>query len=372
MSTMLGLDVAQLEAHNAYWTAKEIAQQPEMWQATAAVVASLRTELMAQFAPLLAQPQNQIILTGAGTSAYIGEAIVNHLNRQLLPEVKAVSTTELVAAPQQYLDPNRSCLLVSFARSGNSPESVAAVELVSQLVPQCQHLFITCNGQGKLHQSAQHNHQAQSLLLPAATLDQSFAMTSSYSSMVVAALQVFTPDQDAVTKLIAAAHGQLSAQQQGNIRAFAQQPFERLVYLGSGCLLGFAKEAALKMLELSAGQVMSVCESPLGFRHGPKSLINDKTAVVCFVSGDHYTRQYDQDLVAELLGDGIAMTVHSVCPKQESLADVWQGILYMLFAQQLSFYKALALAISPDNPCPSGEVNRVVQGVTIHPFGSEQ
>ncbi|MEJ6474248.1 SIS domain-containing protein [Pseudoalteromonas piscicida] len=370
MSLLLGYDIEALKTQNAYWTAKEISQQPHMWQQTAQLVAQLRAQLVAQLSPLLENPDTQIILTGAGTSAYIGDAIANHLNSHLKQSVRAVSTTDLVAAPKQYLATDKPCLLVSFARSGNSPESVAAVELVTQLVANSQHLFITCSQQGKLHQAAQHNANAQSILLPEATLDQSFAMTSSYSSMMVAAIQFFTPDNDAVASLVAAADTMLCDTQQQNIRAFAKQPFERLVYLGSGCLLGFAKEAALKMLELSAGKVMSVCESSLGFRHGPKSLVNDKTAVVCFISSDSYTSRYDQDLVAELLRDGTAMTVHSVCPPMQALNDVWQGLLYMLFAQQLSFFKALGLGISPDNPCPTGEVNRVVQGVTIHPFGS--
>ncbi|QUI65099.1 SIS domain-containing protein [Pseudoalteromonas sp. A22] len=371
MNTLLGHEIAQLKTRNAYWTAKEITQQPQMWQETAQLVASIKPRLLVELAPFLDDPDTQVILTGAGTSAYIGDAIATHLNAHMHQSVRAVSTTDLVAAPRQYLATDKPCLLVSFARSGNSPESVAAVELVTQLVSNSQHLFITCNRDGKLHQAAQQASSATSILLPEPTLDQSFAMTSSYSSMMVAALQLFAVDDGSVDKLINAAQSMLAATEQQNIRAFAQQPFERLVYLGSGCLLGFAKEAALKMLELSAGQVMSVSESPLGFRHGPKSLINSKTVVVCFISSDGYTSLYDQDLVAELQRDGTAMTVHSLCPKVPPLEDVWQGLLYMLFAQQLSFYKALNLGISPDNPCPSGEVNRVVQGVVIHPFGSE-
>lgn len=369
MNTLLGYEVEHLKAHNAYWTAKEISQQPQMWRETAQLVASMKSHIFADLAPFLDDANTQIILTGAGTSAYIGDAIANYLNTQMPQSVRAVSTTDLVAAPLQFLDTSKPCLLVSFARSGNSPESVAAVELVSQVIENSQHLFITCNPEGKLHQAARHSKNAFSLLLPKDTLDQSFAMTSSYSSMMVSAIQLFAPDNSSLHILIDEAEKMLTKEQCHNIQAFSEQPFERLVFLGSGCLFGFAKEAALKMLELSAGHVMSVSETPLGFRHGPKSLINDKTAIVCFVSSDSYTSKYDQDLVAELLRDGIAMTVHPLCPKVPSLNDIWQGLLYMLFAQKLSFFKALTLNITPDNPCPTGEVNRVVQGVNVHPFG---
>jgi hypothetical protein len=50
------------------------------------------------------------------------------------------------------------------------------------------------------------------------------------------------------------------------------------------------------------------------------------------------------------------------------IADVWTAFPYIVYCQTLAFYKALQLGISPDNPCPGGEVNRVVQGVTIYPL----
>jgi tagatose-6-phosphate ketose/aldose isomerase len=67
--------------------------------------------------------------------------------------------------------------------------------------------------------------------------------------------------------------------------------FERIVYLGSNALKGLAREAALKTLELSDGQVVAISDTPLGFRHGPKTIVNAQSLVVVMLGNDHYTRR---------------------------------------------------------------------------------
>lgn len=57
---------------------------------------------------------------------------------------------------------------------------------------------------------------------------------------------------------------------------------------------------------LTDGRVVSIGESPLGFRHGPKTIVNGSTLVVTLLSNDAYTRQYDLDLLRELRSDGVA------------------------------------------------------------------
>ncbi|MFM9634939.1 SIS domain-containing protein, partial [Streptomyces galilaeus] len=91
------------------------------------------------------------------------------------------------------------------------------------------------------------------------------------------------------------------------LKALAELPMQRLVYLGAGSLKGYAQEAALKLLELSSGKVMGYFESPLGFRHGPKSLVDEKTFIVLFSSNNSYTKQYDTDLLHELSSDNQAL-----------------------------------------------------------------
>ena len=149
--------------------------------------------------------------------------------------------------------------------------------------------------------------------------------------------------------------------------------------LGAGSLLGTAREAALKCLELSAGKVAPLSDSPLGFRHGPKSVVDRATLIVHLQSAEACAADYDRDLYDELIRDDCAGAIVALTagmlgarpagePGRGRLDDIWLSLPYLVYAQMLAFYKALALGITADNPCPGGQVNRVVQGVTIYPY----
>lgn len=371
MTEFLNITEETLRANGAYWTAREIAQQPDAWRQVCKDIAANRTALDAWLDGVLAHEGLRIILTGAGTSAYVGKALAPHLSKTLSRRVEDISTTDIVANPDGWLLRDKPTLLISYARSGNSPESVGAYQLADQIVENCFHLVIVCNKDGELAKAAEQAKNSYCLLMPEATLDQSFAMTSSYTSMLVATLCVFT---GCGTQLESASNvtEALLLHELDDIRALAGSGFKRIAYLGSGCLMGVATEAALKMLELSAGGVDCYAESPLGFRHGPKSMVDDTTAVVVLPSSHAYTRKYDNDLIDELRRDNQFKALRDLSElpavQQTGLEDIWLGLPYIVFCQLLAFYTALAHGVTPDNPCPSGEVNRVVQGVAIYDF----
>ncbi|WP_145533579.1 SIS domain-containing protein [Yersinia alsatica] len=373
-------------SNTSTWTEKEIRQQPECWIRSLKNIESLRHDIDAFLAPLLQKPDLQIVLTGAGTSAFIGDIIAPWLSRHTEKNFVAVPTTDLVTNPIDYLSTEQPTLLISFARSGNSPESVAAVDLANQLVKQCHHLVITCNEAGSLYQNAAKSDNALALLMPAETHDRGFAMTSSITTMMASCLAVFAPEvisstrfQDVATRCqqIITAQGNLSE------AVFGDQPFKRIVYLGSGGLQGVARESALKVLELTAGKLVAFYDSPTGFRHGPKSLVNGETLVVVFVSSHPYTRQYDLDLLAELHRDQQAMRVVAVSattspeieagpsiqlPASRDFIDIEQAFCFLMYAQIFALTESIKAGITPDTPSASGTVNRVVKGVVIHPW----
>lgn len=383
MNLFLGYEQPWLEQHNGIHTAKEISHQPRLWRALADILEQQYDAVSAFLNPLLAQPELRIILTGAGTSAFVGDAAVPFIQAGLRFQVESIPTTDIVSNPEQYLDSNRPTLLVSFARSGNSPESVAAVALVDQLVPNCHHLFLTCNGEGALARYAENADNAYCLLMPEGSNDNSFAMTSSFTCMLMSAFTLFsgqTPAQwrDQIEATAHLCDCKLQQWPQA-IKQLSQQPYERLIVLGSGGFAGLAREASLKSLELSAGKVMTTFDSSLGFRHGPKFSINDKALVIQLFSSDEYTRQYDLDLFNEIRRDKQALAHIAISESalneedvfelgQLGLGDQWLCFPYVLFCQILAFEKSLQLGYGPDNPCPTGEVNRVVQGVTIYPL----
>lgn len=376
------------------WTAREIAQQPDLWRQVARSVAE-RREITGEFlSPLLTRGDLRIVLTGAGTSAFAGQILAPGLTRELRRRVEAIPTTDLVSNPGEHFAEDVPTLLVSFARSGDSPESTASTRLADQFLSECHHLVLTCNGDGELARS--HADAARSLVLvmPAAANDRGFAMTSSFSCMLLTALMTLGrsgPEAAGVQRLAAAADAAL-AEFPSVTTTLAKRGFARIVFLGSGPLTGLARESALKMLELSAGQVATWFDSSLGFRHGPKSVLDDSTLVVVYVSTDPYTSRYDRDMVRELReamppGSVVVVTAGSLAGAAESsdhaptaAPDTWNlsgltgfndaavSLVFVICAQLLALAVSLASGRTPDNPFPSREVNRVVQGVTVHPY----
>ena len=373
-------------------TTREIYQQPQVWQiafenykAQADEIAAFLNNIDEKYDYI------KVILTGAGTSAYVGETLLPYF-RKIYDERKwnfnAIATTDVVANPLAYLHKEVPTILVSFARSGNSPESVAAVDLAKDIVEELYQITITCAAEGKLAQQAHGDERNLLLLQPAPSNDAGFAMTSSFTSMMLTALLVFAKT-DLVTKeekisaLIALSQEMLDSA--AAIQKMVSLDCNRVIYLGAGPFFGLAHEAQLKILELTAGQVATMYESPIGFRHGPKSLVNEETVVVVFSSTDTYTKLYDLDLVREVAGDEIARKVILLTDQKENLENVEQVILssqylvddvyrvfpYIVYGQLFALLTALKVKNRPDTPSPTGTVNRVVQGVIIHPFDKE-
>lgn len=382
--TILGFTEEHLDALGAGLTAREIAQQGNVWL-RADVVGNQRAAVAAFLEPLLARDNLRIVLTGAGTSAFIGECLVPAMLAQGR-RAEAIATTDLVSGPGLFFQPQVPTLLVSFARSGSSPESLAAVALADRLLPEVHHLIITCNAEGALYRAAKECRSAFAILLPDATHDRGFAMTTSFTSMLLTAALAFNLFPAAAVQRLARAAQALPEQALPTIQALVAGQFRRVVYLGSNTLRGLAREAALKLLELTDGQVVALFDSPLGFRHGPKTVVDGQTLVVVMLSNDTHARRYDLDLLHELRRDGHAGRVLALSGQPapglgadcveiggiDSAGDVELALPYIVFCQCFALLQSLALGLRPDTPSVSGTVNRVVRGVTIHPFAEKK
>ena len=389
ISKLLGLEISKLEDCSGLNTAKEIIQQPDTWRESVKNLIKNKIEIKSFIDSFLSKKEFRIILTGAGTSAFAGEVCEPYLTSLLNKRVEAIATTDLVASPKSYFIKDIPTLLVSFARSGNSPESVHAVNLASQLVDDLYQIVITCNENGKLAKNTVNDEKSLLLLMPPQTNDLGFAMTSSFTTMVLNAMAVFNINNienfsSDVDKLSNSVNDFIENNIE-KVTSLSNEDFERIVYLGSSTSKGIARESALKVLELTAGKVNASYDTPLGFRHGPKSVVDDETVSVIYISNDEYTRKYDLDLGKEMLahkkndkvvivGDNIeedilnkadyVFNVENINYTVEN--EVLLPLQQIIFGQMLSFLKSVNLGITPDNPCPTGEVNRVVQGVILH------
>lgn len=370
-------------------TTREIYQQPDVWREAFEFYQAKREEIAA-FLQEIADKHDyiKVILTGAGTSAYVGDTLLPYF-KEVYDERKwnfnAIATTDIVANPATYLKKDVATVLVSFARSGNSPESVATVDLAKSLVDELYQVTITCAADGKLALQAHGDDRNLLLLQPAASNDAGFAMTSSFTSMMLTALLVFDPTEFAVKAERFEVVSNLARKvldDAEDVKELVDLDFNRVIYLGAGPFFGLAHEAQLKILELTAGQVATMYESPVGFRHGPKSLINEDTVVLVFGTTTDYTRKYDLDLVREVAGDQIARRVVLLSDQAFGLENVKEvalgcgGVLndiyrvfpYIVYAQLFALLTSLKVENKPDTPSPTGTVNRVVQGVIIHEY----
>ena len=390
MNKIFDVTEEKMQQTMSTFTLTEIYQQPATWKKTCDQIRAHKDELKAFIDQVITREDFDVILTGAGTSEFVGNALFPALTGKLNYKVKSYGTTDIVATPEAYLSRTKPTLLISFGRSGNSPESVGAIDAAEAVCDNIWHLFVTCNKDGALSKRAATTGNCYAINLTDETHDQSFAMTSSFSNMYLATYLCFHLDCldetiAKVEKIMAAGQSFLDGKYGIAQQIVNEYDFNRIVYLGSNCPKGIAQESALKMLELTAGRVVTMYDTPLGFRHGPKSIIDDNTITVVYLSDDAYTRQYEVDLIKEMSGQRKGNKIVAVMSAADEavsalvdytvvydLADKNESALLglddILFAQTLAVLKSLSMGITPDNPCPTGGVNRVVKGVTLYPY----
>ncbi|SJZ85686.1 SIS domain-containing protein [Anaerorhabdus furcosa] len=387
--TIFGFTQEELQAKSTTFTATEIHQQPATWKKTINQVKEMKDQIQTFLNQVLTQEDYDIILTGAGTSEFVGNTLFSYLNKSTNYKTKSYATTDITATPENYISQTKPTLLISFGRSGNSPESIGAVDAAEAVTSNIYHLFVTCNKNGALSKRAEGKSNCLAINLTDETHDQSFAMTSSFTNMYLATLLSFNLTNldetvKAVEDVIACATKMVETDYTVCADVVKAYDFKRIVYLGSNALKGIAQESSLKLLELTAGQIVTMYDTPLGFRHGPKSIIDNDTLTVIYLSDEAYTRQYEIDLIKEMSGQRKGNKIFAVCntPCEEVKAltdfyycyngsnhdNIFLGLEYIVVAQILALFKSLSLDITPDNPCPSGEVNRVVKGVTLYQY----
>ena len=371
---------------NTMFTFNEIHQQPAMWRKELKALLENREAIRA-FMHKYLTPETDIVLTGAGTSAFIGDAL-QPVMRGMWHNVRSVATTDIITHAQYLLNPDKPLLLVSFARSGNSPESVGAVNLANKLCKNVAHVYITCNKNGKLALQAEGKDNILLLLLPEETDDKSLAMTSSFSTMLLTCLMLghidtLDKDQEMIEKTAKNAET-VMAEYEEKLKEIASRPFERGVFLGSGALKGIAEECHLKLQELTDGAVVCKFDSFLGFRHGPKAVVNSKSIVVYLMTEQEDVQRYERDLVKQVDANntpvaqiiviagkapelpGVKADLVVKMPYGPGENDFYGIVAYVLVGQLLGYYASLAHGLNPDAPSVSGNIHRVVEGVTIY------
>lgn len=367
-------------------TSREIFHQPKMWLDTYDIVLSHKAEIKDFLAANGIGKDSRIVLTGAGTSDFIADAASCMYMKSGYMSARAVATTDIVASYEFFLNP-ADRLFISFGRSGNSPESVAAYHIARAYCRNASHLIITCNPEGHLVKCADP-HKDLVIVLPDGTNDRSLAMTSSFSSMLIASIlcknvSALEDEKPRLEAAAAFASHILEDNVTSRLQALTAKNIRRAVFLGSGALKGIACECHLKLQELTDGYIMCAFDSFMGLRHGPKAVINEETLVVYLLSENPYTRRYELDLIAQVAEQNhpAAQVIVSLTPSgctvpvdleidapvsEELLSGDYRYVPYVLAGQLLGYFFSLSRGLDPDNPSVRGTISRVVSGVTIY------
>jgi tagatose-6-phosphate ketose/aldose isomerase len=348
---------------NGSVTWNEIHQQPEMWLTTLQRIAESGVYRK------INEHRSQAIITGAGTSAYAAGAV-----ESAWAGSRAIPTTDILTLPAATFQ--SSTMMLSLARSGNSLESVGAVNRLHRFFPTLPQYAVTCNAEGEL---ARHL-RVTTIALDPRTNDRGLAMTSSFTNLVLAGLCISNQPEmaDKLPGLCDSLSERIDALASNAVSVAETLP-GRAVVLASRALLPCAQEMGLKILELSAGKVAVMSETFLGLRHGPMTFLDRDTLVVAILSTDHRTRAYEEDLLAELRAKRIGRLVGITTPGHNpvlfdqavpalapALPDSLRTPFEIIYGQLLAYYLSLRAGLDPDNPSPGGVITRVVQGVSIH------
>lgn len=364
-------------------TLREILQQPASWRGTATRLA--QPQARAILAGALRAAPRHIVLTGSGSSVYVGECLAPLLQAGLGISSQAIAAGTLLTHRTGVLPPGGG-LLVSIARSGDSPESTGVVDRLLAEEPSYEHLVLTCNAEGRLATRYRDESRLRVLLLDPSTNDRSLVMTSSFTNLLLAGGSLLHAAAGRGGEGCAeAAAGIVEALFERHGDALAQagrSTLDAAVYLGSGPALGAARESALKMLEMSGGEVRVLAESYLGLRHGPMSWLNRPAQVVAFLSSDPGVRAYEADLLRELSRKGLGADRIVVGEQVEAdlvgerglavelpglyrLPQAQQAMIHAVVGQLLGLFRCLQLGHAPDAPS-QGVLTRVVEAFAIH------
>ncbi len=398
LSSFVTLPEEEQKARGLVFTPREIAQQPKTWEGTLEIF-NQNQQRICNFLDSVGVREDLVhrpvvMLIGAGTSDYIGQALELLVRQKWGCEVLTVASTDMLPNLAEYVVPGRKYLWISFSRSGDSPEGVAVLEQAIQMYPEVAHLVVTCNAKARMAEICRGSKRACVVVLDDAVNDRSLAMTSSFTNMVVMGqclANAWSIDEytRVLSELVSAGENMLT-RAAADAERIAAEGYTRVCFIGGGALASIAKESALKVLEMTAGQVQAMSETVLGLRHGPMAALDTQTLFVCFVSGDERRAKYASDLLREIGEKGIvgervavgtAAAKSEILPfcdsylaiddagghvSEETIGDSYRAVVDVIFGQMLGLYCSVAHALKPDSPSPDGVINRVVQKFRIY------
>lgn len=356
-----------------YHTFQEILSQPQAWRGAL-------DEIQAQADAIRdlwqSSTRQEVILTGCGSPYYAARTAALLLQQVGGVPASAHPASELVLFPDMTIGTDHASLLVALSRSGETTETLEAIETFRARTDNPV-IGITCYPDSRLARSASHT------VLVRDSQEQSLAQTRSLTSMLIAAQgMIFSmagqPLSDAFLQLPEHCSELLEHHQELGQQLGVDARFERFFFLGSGPFYGLACEAMLKMKEMSLSY--SEAFHFLEFRHGPMSMVNERTLIVGLLS--ETALPHELAVLADMRAMGahvLAITPVALPARQvdfqvvlsAGLSDVERGALYLPVLQLLAFHRAVRNGLDPDQPTNlTAVVNLDFAAIAKQPIGS--
>ncbi|GHO43299.1 SIS domain-containing protein [Ktedonospora formicarum] len=335
------------ETHTLY----EILTQPVAWRAALEVVAASQEAIQKLW---LSEQYTEIIVTGCGSTHYLSQAVAPLLQQQLGVRARPVPASELLLFPDTIYAPGSRPLLFTISRSGHTTETIRATEAFKRRHTEPV-VTIGCYPEAELVALS------DLALIIAEGQEESVVQTRSFSAMLVTAQAATAlahePQFQAMQRLPALGENLIKTYHDLAKALGEEKGIERFYFLGSGLQYGLASEINLKMKEMS----LSVSEAFhfMEFRHGPMSMVNERTLVVGLLSDS--ASEYELAVLREMRALGgrtLVLSENQVTSKaadyqvtfNSGLAETNRAVLYLPVLQLLAYYRARANGQNPDQP----------------------
>ena len=341
-----------MQTADQFHTYHEIISQTHAWQAALQETSNKADQLLALWN---AQPFQTVIFTGCGSTYYLARAAALLFQGSVRTTAVAYPASDILLYPDLVLRGGEPKLLVAISRSGETTETLRAVDLF-RAHTKGPVIGITCYEHSSLSKSV-----SLAIVIGEAQ-EYSVAQTRSFSSMLVAvqALTILLGSRKWSSPFLQLpVYGvDLIAEYHDLARKLGEDvTLERFFFLGSGPYYGLACEAMLKMKEMSLSY--SEAFHFLEFRHGPMSMVNQQTLIAGLVSETALSPEVK--LLEEMRALGarvLAITPRLLKPEQADfqvvlpggLQDGERAILYLPVLQLMAFYRSLHNGLNPDQP----------------------
>ncbi|MBC7234425.1 MAG: SIS domain-containing protein [Chloroflexi bacterium] len=332
---------------------REITTQTEAWRGALEAVGARRDRLVELVREEMGR---RVLFIGCGSTHYLAQFAAAYFQAITGIVCRGLPSSELLLQTDTVVTPTERPLVIALSRSGETSETVQAVEKVRRRGADA--LAISC-----YRRTALASVSTMTVTIPEGQ-EESFAQTRSFAAMLVAvqALAAAVAGDDALLTTLAQLP-RVGAQviERAGLAAqvmAADEKIKRISYLGSGPLYGLANEATVKMKEMS----LSVAEGYhfMEFRHGPMALVDQEHLIVGLLSDrmHAYETAVLHDLAARgahvfLLGEDIAELAGQFAGSFDlrcGLCEEARAVLFMPFLQYMAYYRALARGLDPDRP----------------------